>query len=117
MVVVRLPLVDAGLLSEIAVAFQDRLLVSSSVPQYVEMVNPQVDKGRALNYLATQLGLQRGQVAAIGDADNDLTLLGAAGLPIAMGNGTARLKALARHVVGTVEHDGVAEAIDKFIIA
>jgi Cof subfamily protein (haloacid dehalogenase superfamily) len=117
LVVVRLPSVESGLLPEIQTAFRDRLLVSSSVPQYVEMINPRVDKGRALLNLATMLGFSIEQVAAIGDADNDLTLLGAAGLPIAMGNGTSRMKSIARHVVGTVEQDGVAEAIDRFILA
>jgi Cof subfamily protein (haloacid dehalogenase superfamily) len=116
MVIVRLPSVESDLLQEITLTFRNRLLVSSSVPQYVEIVNPLVDKGRALDNLAARLGLQRGQVAAIGDADNDLTLLGAAGLPIAMGNGTARLKRLARHVVGSVEQDGVVEAIDKYVL-
>jgi hypothetical protein len=116
LVVVRLPTVEAGLLPEIQAAFRDRLLVSSSVPQYVEMINPSVDKGRALVNLATRLGFPIEQVAAIGDADNDLTLLGSAGLPIAMGNGTAKMKSIARHVVGTVEQDGVAEAIDRFIL-
>jgi hydroxymethylpyrimidine pyrophosphatase-like HAD family hydrolase len=55
-------------------------------------------------------------VAAIGDGDNDITLLEAAGFPIAMGNGTIGLKAVAREVVGTVEENGVAEAIDRFIL-
>ena len=40
----------------------------------------------------------------------------AAGLPIAMGNGTAEMKAIAIYVVGTVEQDGVAEAIDRYIL-
>jgi Cof subfamily protein (haloacid dehalogenase superfamily) len=116
MVIVRLPAVEAGLLVEVQIAFRDRSLVFSSVPQYIEMVNPLVDKGRALKNLANLLGIGLDRVAAIGDGDNDFTLLSAAGLPIAMGNGTARLKSIARHVVGSVEQDGVAEAIDRFIL-
>jgi Cof subfamily protein (haloacid dehalogenase superfamily) len=116
MVIVRLPAVEAGLLDQLRHDFQGRLLVFSSVPQYIEMVNPQVDKGRALGKLATILELSTAEIAAVGDGDNDFTLLQAAGLPIAMGNGTDRLKSIARYVVGTVEQDGVAEAIDRYVL-
>jgi Cof subfamily protein (haloacid dehalogenase superfamily) len=116
LVVVRLPAVEPGLIDQFRRDFAGELFVSSSVAQYIEMVNPLVDKGRALAKLAEVLGLSLDEVAAIGDADNDLTLLGAAGLPIAMGNGTDRMKAIARYVVGTVEQDGVAEAIDRYIL-
>lgn len=116
LVVVRLPRVEAGLIPRLRGAFGDRVRISSSVPQYVEMVNPLVDKGRALRLLADRLGIPIGATAAIGDGDNDATLLGAAGLPIAMGNATPRLKELARHVVGTVEENGVAEAIERYIL-
>ena len=117
MVIVRLPSVESGLLVEVQSAFRDRSLVFSSVPQYIEMVNPLVDKGRALTNLASILGFSLDRVAAVGDGDNDFTLLSAVGLPIAMGNGTERLKSIARHVVGSVEQDGVAEAIDRYILA
>jgi Cof subfamily protein (haloacid dehalogenase superfamily) len=116
LVIVRLPVVEPGLVPELQETFRGQLLVSSSVPQYCEMVNHLVDKGAALARLAQALDLATDQVAAIGDGDNDLTLLCAAGLPIAMGNATPGLKALATHVVGTVEEDGVAEAIERYIL-
>lgn len=115
MVIVRLPVVETGLIPALARQFDGKLSVSSSVPQYCEMINPSVDKGKALRTLADRLGLSTDEVAAIGDGDNDATLLQAAGLSFAMGNGTERLKALATHVVGTVEQDGVAEAIDRIL--
>ncbi len=117
LVIVRLPIVEEGLLARLQHDFRGDLLIFSSVAQYCEMVNPLVDKGRALRSLTDSMGLTRDEVAAIGDGDNDLTLLGAAGFPIAMGNGTAQLKAIAREIVGTVEQDGVAEAIDRFVLA
>jgi Cof subfamily protein (haloacid dehalogenase superfamily) len=116
MVVVRLPAVEAGLLPTLQAAFSGRLLIFSSVHQYCEMVNPLVDKGRALRGLAERLGLSLDEIAAIGDGDNDLTLLETAGLPLAMGNATPRLKAIARHVVAPVSEDGVAEAIERYIL-
>jgi Cof subfamily protein (haloacid dehalogenase superfamily) len=115
MVIVRLPSVESGLIATLSREFEGRLSVSSSVPQYCEMVNPSVDKGKALRALAGWLGVSTEEVAAIGDGDNDATLLQAAGLSFAMGNGTERLKALATRVVGTVEEDGVAEAIEQIL--
>jgi Cof subfamily protein (haloacid dehalogenase superfamily) len=116
LVIVRLPNVEPGLLPKLQSDFAGDLLIFSSVAQYCEMVNPLVDKGRALRQLTNLLGLTREEVAAIGDGDNDYTLLQAAGLPIAMGNATDRLKSIAQHVVGSVEEDGVAQAIDQFVL-
>lgn len=115
LVIVRLPRVEDGLIPRLACAFDGRVSVSSSVPQYCEMINPDVDKGKALRALADHFGLALKEVAAIGDGDNDLTLLKAAGVSYAMGNGTERLKSLATHVVGTVEEDGVAQAIEQML--
>lgn len=115
LVIVRLPRVEEGLIPRLARQFDGKLSVSSSVPQYCEMINPEVDKGKALRALAERLGLGMDRVAAIGDGDNDLTLLRAAGVSYAMGNGTERLKALATHVVGSVEDDGVAQAIEQML--
>jgi Cof subfamily protein (haloacid dehalogenase superfamily) len=116
MVIVRLPTVEPGLIPALSTRFDGKLSVSSSVPQYCEMINPAVDKGKALHALARRLGLSPGEVAAIGDGDNDITLLRAAGVSFAMGNATERLKAQATHVVGSVEEDGVAEAIERYIL-
>lgn len=115
LVVVRLPVVEDGLIPRLRQEFEGAVTVSSSVRQYCEMVNPAVDKGRALTALAERLGLSTNEVAAIGDGDNDATLLRAAGVSFAMGNGTPVLKALATHVVGSVEEDGAAEAIQRIL--
>jgi hydroxymethylpyrimidine pyrophosphatase-like HAD family hydrolase len=75
-----------------------------------------VDKGVALRLLAAELGIPMERVAAIGDSFNDLPLLRAAGFAIAMGSAPDSLKAEADAVVADVEHDGVAEAIDRFVL-
>lgn len=70
-----------------------------------------VSKASAARWLSEHYGLKMTQVAMIGDGDNDLEAFAAVGLPIAMGNGTPKAKAAALQVVGTVDNDGLAEAI------
>jgi len=94
----------------------DAAYVTRSNPEFVEMLNPQVDKGRALGIVAGHYGIPLSRVLAIGDSYNDLPLLRAAGFGVAMGSGPDELKAEADAVVGDVEHDGVAEAIDRFVL-
>ena len=89
--------------------------VTRSNPEFVEMLSPLVDKGKALHEVAQRLGVPLDRIAAIGDSYNDLPLLRAAAFRIAMGSSPDELKAEADAVVGDVEHDGVAEAIDRFV--
>ncbi len=73
-------------------------------------------KGSAMRHLASQLGFDLAEVMAIGDATNDLDLLECVGLPIAMGNAVDELMAVASTVVASVQQDGVAEAIERFVL-
>ena len=69
-------------------------------------------KVTAMRWLLARLGLERGQVAMIGDAVNDLETMREAGLAIAMGNAEAPVKAEAAAVVASVDDGGLAEAVD-----
>jgi Cof subfamily protein (haloacid dehalogenase superfamily) len=91
--------------------------VTRSNPEFVEMLSPEVDKGVALRLVAESYGIPMDRVMAIGDSYNDLPLLRAAGFAVAMGSSPPELKAVADAVVGDVEHDGVAEAIARFVVA
>ncbi len=91
--------------------------VTRSNPEFVEMLSPEVDKGVALRLVAEHFGIPMDRVMAIGDSYNDLPLLRAAGFAVAMGSAPDELKAEADEVVGDVQSDGVAEAIDRFVLA
>jgi Cof subfamily protein (haloacid dehalogenase superfamily) len=93
-----------------------RAYVTRSLPEFVEVLDPKVDKGAALRFVAARLGIALEQTAAIGDSWNDAPLLQAAGLGIAMGSAPPELRALADAVVGDVEHDGVAEALQRYVL-
>ena len=89
----------------------------TSGPRYLEFVDEKVSKGAALVRLAVQFGTESDAIIAIGDGMNDRTMLEYAGLGIAMGNAPDKLKAVADFITGTNEEDGVAQAIERFIVS
>jgi Cof subfamily protein (haloacid dehalogenase superfamily) len=97
-------------------AFGQRAYVTRSYPEFVEILSHSVDKGEALAFVAQRLGVPIERTAAIGDAWNDAPLLRAAGFAIAMGSAPPELRAQADAVVGDVAADGVAQAIEKYLL-
>jgi len=83
---------------------------------FINVVAPDVSKGKALEALASFLGIPLTEVMAIGDGANDIPLLSSAGLAIAMDNASDELKAVADYVTLDVGHNGVAAAIGKFLL-
>lgn len=73
-------------------------------------------KKHAIQELAKLLNIQTSEIIGVGDGHNDLPLLLACGLKIAMGNAVNELKAIADYVGPSVEDDGVANIISKFIL-
>ena len=70
-----------------------------------------IDKGSGLLRLCDELGIHPEQSIACGDADNDIPMLKAAGLGVAMGNAEEQIKAAAGQVVSDLDHGGCAQAI------
>ncbi len=93
-----------------------RAYLTRSHVDFVEVVDPAVNKGEALAFVAQRYGVSLEETMAVGDAWNDVPLLDAAGVGIAMGSGPPELVAHADHVVGDVAHDGVAEAIERYVL-
>jgi Cof subfamily protein (haloacid dehalogenase superfamily) len=90
--------------------------VTRSLDWFAEVVNPEVSKARALAMVADRLGIAQAEVGAIGDNTNDEDMVGWAGFGVAMGNAPSALKAVAKHVTGTVDESGVAQVIEQFVI-
>ncbi len=80
----------------------------------LEYTKAGVTKGVALKKLAEILGVSIDETMAVGDTENDLSIVQAAHIGVAMGNATDQLKAHADYVTDTNENDGVAKAIRHF---
>lgn len=94
----------------------DFLTVTSSAPNNWELNAKGVSKGKALLALAEKLGIEQSEVMACGDSGNDAAMLKAVGLGVAMGNAPDEIKALADRVTDTNDRDGVAKAIEKYVL-
>ena len=93
------------------------LLVTSSIEINMEINVCDASKGAALQFLAGHLGIDIAETMAIGDGSNDISMLRAAGVGVAMGNAAEDVKAAADYVTDTNARDGVARAIEKFCLA
>ncbi len=74
-----------------------------------------VSKGTGLAAAAAYYGIPLKNTLAVGNAENDLSMLETAGYAVAVDNAVDELKAIADHIAPDHEHDGVAEAIDWFL--
>jgi len=96
--------------------FEGRAYVTRSLPWFIEGMNVNVHKGRALEVVARRLGVDLEHIVAIGDSWNDAPLLQAAGFGIAMGSAPEELLAVADAVVADAQNDGVAEALERYVL-
>ena len=86
-----------------------------SCEQFLEVVPKGMNKGEAVKMLCKLLDVEIEDAVACGDAANDLAMLKAAGIGVAMCNGSDEVKAAADYITTRDNnHDGVAEAADKF---
>lgn len=82
----------------------------------LEVMKEGVNKKRALEFVCSYLGIAPEEVMAIGDNENDLQMIEFAGLGVAMENAIEELKEIADYVTKSHEDDGVARAIEKFVL-
>ena len=84
---------------------------------YLDLTAAEANKGNAIRTLASVLGLAVAEIAVVGDMVNDVPMFEVAGYSVAMGNATDEVKAqAAAAATADNDHDGWAEAIDRFIL-
>lgn len=96
--------------------FSHEFAITRSRSNLLEFLNPHVSKGLALRWIAHHLGLRMPQVMAIGDAQNDISMLMMAGLGVAVKNAPDSVKKKVDWVTSSADRDGVALALRKFIL-
>lgn len=90
--------------------FGETFCVTGSSEWMIEILPKAAQKGLALRFLAERYQIPLDKVAAIGDQDNDLSMIEAAGGKFAVANAVPQLKQIAS-VVSSSEQDGVSEAL------
>lgn len=90
--------------------------VSQSLPDNIEVMDKEVSKGNSVAFLAKMYGVHKDEIMAIGDNENDLSMIEYAGLGVAVGNAEQCLIDRAQHITGNYDEDGVAQVIHKYIL-
>ena len=94
----------------------ENVTLTSSFDHNLEIGGATTSKADAIKMLCGKYGISEEQVMACGDSPNDLAMLRAAGFPVAMGNAKDELKEIAQYITSTNDEDGVAEAVEKFVL-
>jgi hypothetical protein len=96
-------------------AASDEVYITSSVEQLLEIADKDAGKAAGVRFVAEKLGLQREEVAAFGDADNDIDMLKYAGVGIAVENASPSCRAAADYVTRHHAEDGVSYGVREIL--
>lgn len=92
------------------------LCVAESKPNFLEITAPSVNKGKALQLIASRLQVKQAEIMAFGNGGNDLEMLGYAGWGVAVANAPAAVKQAARLITKSNDEEGVAAVIERYIL-
>ena len=101
--------------SHLKTACPDLEIVSSWHNNF-ELLKDGSSKGKAVAQLARYYNLETSEIMCLGDSENDLSMITTAGVGVAMGNATDEIKAASTFITATNDEDGVAKAIEKFVL-
>lgn len=96
--------------------YGNKINVTFSMPHFLEVYSPNINKGVVLNKVAEYYGIKRDEIIAIGDGENDIPMIEYAGLGVAMGNANDKVKEKASFITKTNSEDGVAYVLEKYIL-
>jgi Cof subfamily protein (haloacid dehalogenase superfamily) len=116
-VVVGEPELLDALQIELREIFGQRVFIAKSLPFFLEVAQPDVSKGSALRWVCARIGIDPADVVSFGDGANDIELLQAAGLGLAVEDADPVLFEHAQGTVPSVEQDGVAQFLEALVSA
>jgi Cof subfamily protein (haloacid dehalogenase superfamily) len=93
-----------------------RISAERSQPYYLDVTNPQANKGEVVLTLSRMLAIPPEQIATIGDMPNDVLMFEKSGVSIAMGNASPEVQSAATYVTTSNEEDGFANAMERFVL-
>lgn len=105
-----------SLQKELSKKFEGKLAIVRSHKYYLEFTDVKATKGNALNFLKNMWGIKTEEVFASGDQDNDFDMLQNAGIKVAMGNASEKLKSIADYICPPISEDGLYFALEKFVL-
>lgn len=94
----------------------DTIEISNSSTRNIEITKSGVHKARAIRSLCTRLQIKMEEVMAIGDSLNDIKMIEQAGIGVAMQNAQEKVLQAAGYITASNNEDGVAKAIEKFVL-
>jgi Cof subfamily protein (haloacid dehalogenase superfamily) len=100
---------------ELLPRFEGRLYISKSLPYFLELAGPLVDKSAGLACVAQRLGFAQERTVGCGDGENDVEMLDWCGYAVAVANAHAQVLARARLVCPPVDEEGVAQLIEAYL--
>ena len=101
--------------AQIAAFLPESLSVVKTAAFYLEVIPKCINKGQGIHDICRTLGISPEEVIAFGDAENDIPMLRAAGMGIAMGNAADDVKAAADRITLSNNDDGIAAALEKLL--
>jgi Cof subfamily protein (haloacid dehalogenase superfamily) len=94
----------------------DRTSARRSQPYYLDITNPDANKGAVLDTMARFMRVPRPEIATIGDMSNDTLMFRRSGFSIAMGNASDEVKAQASAVTYSCNDEGFAKAVERYLL-
>jgi Cof subfamily protein (haloacid dehalogenase superfamily) len=110
------PAAIPGIRADLAARLDGSAALVRSMPQLLEVLPRGASKGDGLRRLLADIGVDPRHVLAFGDAENDIEMLRLAGIGVAMDNASPGAKAAANYVTASNDDDGVAEAVERFVL-
>jgi Cof subfamily protein (haloacid dehalogenase superfamily) len=97
-------------------AFGQHATATRSQPYYLDVTNKNANKGAVVEYLSRHIGVPEGEIATIGDQQNDVLMFKRSGFSIAMGNASDQVKAQASATTDSYNDEGFAKAMERYIL-
>ncbi|MGO0155076.1 Cof-type HAD-IIB family hydrolase [Leuconostoc mesenteroides] len=102
--------------ANVPTSISNKMSVIRSTANNLEFINKAASKGNALEALANALNVDIENTMAIGDQENDYSMIERAGLGVAMGNAIDKIKMIADVQTATNNDSGVARALEKYVL-